>query len=380
MTKLGKNLDYVKVLVIGQPKSYSSANVGCITVPNGVVAVNVLTVSGIDPDIVIVNCEISRSQALALKGALVSIEGVSQFHYVMLKNKQNFKISDFNFVNEILSADMSVEQIVSRYKLSVPNDGFSEDHSMEQKLKISFAKRAFDIVTALVALILLSPFLFLVICLIKVSSRGPIFYVSKRVGRGYRVFDFYKFRTMAIGADKKVDNLLQFNQYLEVNSDLKEGCTECQKQKYYCSTPLYYDDEVVCEKRYLYLIKAKENAAFFKLNNDPRISIIGRILRKTSIDEIPQLWNVIKGDMSIVGNRPLPLYEAVKLTNDDWSERFLAPAGLTGLWQISRRGQTKMDDKERKQLDNIYYRNQSFFGDLLIILKTFPALVQKADV
>ena len=117
-----------------------------------------------------------------------------------------------------------------------------------------------------------------------------------------------------------------------------------------------------------------------KFKDDPRVTKLGAFLRKSSIDELPQLLNILKGDMSFVGNRPLPLYEAEQLTSDEWSERFNAPAGLTGLWQVSKRGKADMSEEERKQLDNTYARTHSFFGDILLILRTFPALTQKESV
>ncbi len=131
---------------------------------------------------------------------------------------------------------------------------------------------------------------FLIIALaIRIESEGNIFYVSKRAGMGYRIFNFYKFRTMFPGADKRRTEFGHLNQYAE-----------------------------------------SEEVHFFKLKNDPRITRVGRFLRNTSLDELPQLINVLLGDMSLVGNRPLPLYEAANLTTDNFAKRFLAPAGITG--------------------------------------------------
>lgn len=197
-------------------------------------------------------------------------------------------------------------------------------------------KRLIDIVLSALALIFLSPLFLIVAILIRLDSKGSIFYTSKRVGTGYKIFDFYKFRTMRPGADKEVANLLQSNQY--------------------------------------------GNAAFFKLQNDPRVTKLGSFLRNTSIDELPQLFNVLKGDMCLVGNRPLPLYEAEQLTTNEWATRFLAPAGLTGLWQVSKRGKADMSEQERKELDNYYATNFSLLMDFKIIMKTFPALMQKEKV
>ena len=129
----------------------------------------------------------------------------------------------------------------------------------------------------------------------------------------------------------------------------------------------------------------KQESAFVKFENDPRITRVGKIIRKLSIDELPQLINVIKGDMSIVGNRPLPLYEAEMLTTDEWTDRFNGPAGITGLWQVEARGKTsKMSPEERKGLDNKYVEISnsrfSFWKDIWIILRTIPAVFQKENV
>ena len=155
-----------------------------------------------------------------------------------------------------------------------------------------------------------------------------------------------------------------------------------------CSTLLHINNYQICD--YWYNIQkqevAKSKSAFVKILDDPRITNVGKIIRNTSIDELPQLINVIKGDMSIVGNRPLPVYEAELLTRDDMSKRFLAPPGLTGLWQVELRGKGgNMSEDERKRLDYEYAdhfagNNYSFWYDLKLILRTIPALFQKDSV
>ncbi|HTN21820.1 MAG TPA: sugar transferase [Pelobium sp.] len=202
--------------------------------------------------------------------------------------------------------------------------------------QMPFSKRVLDLTVSSISLIILSPFFLLVALLIKLDSRGPVFYTSKRVGTGYKIFDFYKFRSMRVGADAEIASLAHKNQYGE--------------------------------------------ASFFKIENDPRITKLGAFLRNSSIDELPQLLNVLKGDMSLVGNRPLPLYEAEQLTTNEWSMRFLGPAGLTGLWQISKRGKKEMSDHERKKLDNFYAKNYSMWLDMKIMLKTLPAMIQREKV
>ncbi len=246
-------------------------------------------------------------------------------------------------------------------------------------------KRAFDIVSSGLGLLLLSPFFLLIALLIRLESKGKVFYAAKRVGTGYRIFSFYKFRSMYTGADLQLKSLASQNQYAAAMAEAEtkttgKACPECEKQEGYCSTPLHIEGEIVCERRYLKEKELRNKAAFVKILNDPRVTRVGRFIRKTSIDELPQLFNVLKGDMSVVGNRPLPLYEAELLTSDQWGERFLGPAGITGLWQVNKRGKKDMSDQERKQLDNQYARNYSFWFDMKIILKTIPALMQKEDV
>ena len=121
--------------------------------------------------------------------------------------------------------------------------------------------------------------------------------------------------------------------------------------------------------------------AFVKIENDPRVTKVGAFIRKYSIDELPQLFNILRGDMSIVGNRPLPLYEAERLTADDCIDRFIAPAGLTGLWQVEERGKGgDMSAEERKQLDIRYGQTYNFSLDMKIIFRTLTAFVQKDNV
>ena len=141
------------------------------------------------------------------------------------------------------------------------------------------------------------------------------------------------------------------------------------------------DDYVVAESDFNKKKEEEINNAFVKIENDPRVTKVGRFIRKYSIDELPQLFNILKGDMSIVGNRPLPLYEAEKLTADSSIDRFMAPAGLTGLWQVEERGRGgMMSAEERKQLDITYGQTYNFMLDMKIIFRTLTAFVQKENV
>ncbi len=253
------------------------------------------------------------------------------------------------------------------------------------RVRVTWWKRLIDVTTTGLALLILSPLLLVVALLIRFDSKGPIIYRSKRVGGGYKVFDLLKFRTMRTDADKLVKDMAAFNMYNKVEEAPEKEqlalCAECvYSGKNSCQRMLYLDNEQVCEK--VYLQRKHNKAAFMKFGNDPRITRIGRFLRNTSIDELPQLINIFRGDMSLVGNRPLPLYEAEKLTSDQYIQRFAGPAGLTGLWQVTKRGKGKQDmsEEERMQLDIEYAKNYSFWMDVKIILKTFPALVQSENV
>ncbi|MEO1021622.1 MAG: sugar transferase [Bacteroidota bacterium] len=240
-------------------------------------------------------------------------------------------------------------------------------------------KRTLDILISLAALAVLSPVLLVVIIAMKLESKGPVFYVSKRVGQHYKIFDLYKFRTMFVNADQKLDSLKHLNQYTSADEETPEMCCSCNRDNP-CSPVLFHDGQSICERLYIRRKQKSTTEAFVKIVNDPRITKVGRFLRNTSIDELPQLINVLKGDMSVVGNRPLPLYEAEQLTRDKASLRFEAPAGLTGLWQVTQRGKSEITPQQRIELDNTYAKKYGVLFDLKIIFMTIPALFQSENV
>lgn len=248
-------------------------------------------------------------------------------------------------VNDLYVAPLPVKDLIERivflvkFKLIKPQ--LADLANIDLTYKPPLTKRLFDIMASGTILILISPLLLIVAIILAFESKGPIIFKSKRVGTGYQVFDFYKFRSMRQGASEELNKFSALNQY-----DKSEGGA----------------------------------TTFVKLKNDPRITKFGGFIRKYSIDELPQLINVLKGDMSLVGNRPLPLYEAEMLTSNEWTMRFLGPAGLTGLWQVSRRGKADMSERERKELDNYYAKNYSFWLDIRILFSTFSALKQSEKV
>ena len=189
-------------------------------------------------------------------------------------------------------------------------------------------KRTFDLVMASLIVLVASPVLGAIALLVKTTSRGPVFYRSVRPGLGGMPFACLKFRTMYDDADVR-------------QADLEE--------------------------------RNEAGGAIFKIRNDPRVTPVGRFLRRWSLDELPQLFNVIRGDMSLVGPRPLPQRDYERL--DDWHrKRYLVLPGITGLWQVS--GRSELDFDELVRLDFLYLERWSVFLDLAIMLRTIPAVAR----
>lgn len=321
---------------------------------------------------------------------MIGFENDNELRTKLLKNKNVF--NDF-YVFPIEIDDLITRiSFLTRYLNRIEQSKDLKENG-KRVYKIPLEKRIFDIVVSSIAILILSPLFLIVAIAIKLESKGPVIYKSKRVGTGYRIFDFYKFRSMYSGADLKLKELSHLNQYKKgkeeeetVMDKIKKEAGECPRcaalpEGEYCSPVLYLGESKICEYWYNVLKKKGKVPTFIKIENDPRITKVGRIIRNTSIDELPQLFNVLNGSMSIVGNRPLPLYEAEQLTSDDWGARFLAPAGITGLWQVKLRGKGGvMSEEERKALDNKYAETYSFWGDIKLILRTIPALFQKQNV
>ena len=195
---------------------------------------------------------------------------------------------------------------------------------------IDFAiKRAFDIVVSAFLLLVLSPFLLLIALAVMLTSKGGAVYRSVRPGLGGAPFDCLKFRTMYVDAEEVQEHLEEHNE---------------------------------------------ASGALFKIRDDPRVTPVGRFLRRFSLDELPQLWNVLRGKMSLVGPRPLPVRDFDRL--QEWhKKRYLVLPGVTGLWQVSGRADLDFDDLVR--LDFLYLERWSVFLDLSILLKTIPAVLTR---
>lgn len=214
-------------------------------------------------------------------------------------------------------------------RYSVLNEKYEAVRNDEKRMYV-FIKRVLDLVCSLLALVLGSPILLIVALAIRIDSKGPIVFGHMRIGKNGKPIKVYKFRTMYENA-----------------SEIFENFSEEQKREYYIN---------------------------FKLDNDPRITKIGSFLRKTSLDELPQLINIIKGDMSIVGPRPIVEKEIDKY-GIYANKMFSVVPGLTGYWQANGRSDTTYD--ERVQMDMYYIDNRSLLMDFKIILKTIVAVVKK---
>jgi len=311
-------------------------------------------------------------------------------------------------INDTININSSVTELNKKIQFISDREGmlFDEQNAKHKilRFKIPIWKRLFDIIFSALGIIILSPVFIITAIAIRLESKGPILFKSKRVGTNYTVFDFLKFRSMYIDAEEKLKEVAKEagNQYAENQNAESED-----DQKAVITAPLgdeaemmmmdmgmesdmmisddevmlVGDDFVVAESDFNKEKKEEIENAFVKIENDPRITKVGKFIRKYSIDELPQLFNILKGDMSIVGNRPLPLYEAEKLTADASIDRFMAPAGLTGLWQVEERGKGGlMSAEERKQLDITYGQTYNFMLDMKIIFRTLTAFIQKENV
>nr|WP_301550542.1 sugar transferase [Alkalihalobacillus hemicentroti] len=193
-------------------------------------------------------------------------------------------------------------------------------------------KRVMDVLGAFIGVLLLFPLLVIVTLLIKIEDpKGSIFFKQKRIGKDERIFYMYKFRSMVSNAEDLLGDLLEKNE---------------------------------------------TTGAMFKMKNDPRVTKIGRFIRKTSIDELPQLWNVLKGEMSLVGPRP-PLPREVSDYTDYEKQRLLVTPGCTGLWQVS--GRSNIGFKEMVELDLEYIADRSISRDIAIIIRTIFVLFGSRD-
>ncbi|HXS35444.1 MAG TPA: sugar transferase [Flavipsychrobacter sp.] len=358
-----QNVTNKRILLIGQAALSISHNIqkhgyATIIVNNVHEAKNILFIEFFSqnrplPEAIICDTRVGEGVIRHLAGYVSTIKEFNSIPFILLENEKestnNINIEAITGVDDVLYYNSPVIDLIDKVVL------LKKYKNLRDKLPYQFSKsqkprptldyiigRSVDITLSVIFLILLSPILLLITIAIKLDSKGPVLYASPRAGKRYQVFKFYKFRTMIADADKKMDQIKHLNQY-----DVEDS---------------------------------NNGPVFIKINKDPRVTRLGRFLRNSSLDELPQLINVLIGDMSLVGNRPLPLYEASSLTIDEAAQRFLAPAGITGLWQIKKRGQPDMSVQQRINLDIDYANRHSFLYDMQILFNTPRKLIQKADV
>jgi exopolysaccharide biosynthesis polyprenyl glycosylphosphotransferase len=222
---------------------------------------------------------------------------------------------------EVFASNATIQELEGMPVVNLP--------PMRLSRSVRFLKRAVDIVVSGAGLLLLSPLFAVAALAIKLDSRGPVFFRQERHGRGGSVFRIVKFRTMEDGAEAKRQALAGSNEV---------------------------------------------DGALFKMKDDPRVTRVGRILRPTSIDELPQLWNVLRGEMSLVGPRPFVIHESSQITG--WASRRLdLTPGITGLWQVL--GRNDMPFEEMVKLDYIYVTNWSLWWDFKILCQTIPVVLKR---
>ena len=216
-----------------------------------------------------------------------------------------------------------------RPSIDVADGVVGEEFEIQESLCYAVLKRAFDLVVSLAAVMLLVPIIPLVAAMIKLDTAGPVLFRQDRVGRNGRIFKFYKFRSMYAGAEQKRKEIEALNE---------------------------------------------QDGPVFKARSDPRVTNVGKFLRRSSLDEIPQIFNVVKGEMSVVGPRP-PLPSEVEHYQPWHRRRLEVTPGITCLWQIS--GRSRLSFNEWMRLDMEYLKHRSFKTDLLILLKTIPAVIAR---
>ncbi|MCH3915381.1 MAG: undecaprenyl-phosphate galactose phosphotransferase WbaP [Acidaminococcaceae bacterium] len=262
-----------------------------------------------------------------VKDVVIAAPGLSTKNLSELIYRIQPLVKNLSFVPDLIGLPVGGLEVESLFneKLMLLNLHNNLAHAYNRVIKF-----VFDMVLTVVGTICISPILLLLIVLIKHDSPGPVIFAHRRIGRHGKYFMCYKFRTMCIDAQNKLE------QYLKDNPEMRE---EWEKD--------------------------------FKLKDDPRITRIGHFLRKTSLDELPQIFNVLKGDMSLVGPRPIIKAEVPRY-GDYINDYFMVRPGITGMWQVNGRSDTTYD--ERVGMDSWYVRNWAVWLDVMLLFRTFKAV------
>ncbi len=241
-------------------------------------------------------------------------------------------IKEETAITTLENPDSGIANVENIQYSEVPDTFVVTPVALDESKYYLVLKRTFDIICSFLGILVLSPLLIILAIIIKMEDRkASIFFAQDRVGLNGKRFRMYKFRSMVSDAEERLNNLLQHNEIA---------------------------------------------GAMFKMSNDPRVTKVGRFIRKTSLDELPQLWNVLLGDMSLVGPRPPLPREVAEYTSYDLQRLSVTP-GCTGLWQVS--GRSNIGFKEMVDLDILYIKSRTFMMDLKIIIKTVGVMVGSKD-
>lgn len=258
---------------------------------------------------------------------VVDAHELDQLQILEIYKQSEGKVNDFFVIpalSQLQTAGVEIEQLETILLMKFRYNLLSRESQI--------AKRIIDLTIAGLGLIICLPIIGIISLLTKITSPGPVFFIQQRIGKNKSLFPCYKFRTMYLDAPKRLEN------FLNSSSEAK----------------------MTWEK-------------YLKITNDPRVTPLGRFLRRTSLDELPQLWNVLKGDMSLVGPRPYLPYEVENIEKKMGSITRVKP-GITGLWQVS--GRSQLPFEERLQLDEYYVKNWSIWTDLVILVKTIKVFIK----
>ena len=265
---------------------------------------------------------------LRLKTVVIAAPGISRRQLQQLINDIQPWVKNISFIPDLIGTPMAGvdASILFSEKILMLNIR----NNLSRRYNRIF-KRAFDLILTVVGGLMISPILLGIAVVVAVDNRGRIIFAHERVGRGGKKFPCYKFQTMVPDAQERLEK------YLAENAEARREWEET-----------------------------------FKLTNDPRVTKLGEFLRRTSLDELPQLWNVIRGDMSLVGPRPIVEAEVVKY-GENIREDYMVLPGITGMWQVSGRSDTTY--AERVSMDAWYVRNWSVWIDIMYLFKTVKAVV-----
>ena len=350
-------------------------------------------------DVIICDFNLPDNTGLFLYDVLQCDPSLKNIPFILVSEKYSQKIFAAAFKKGLsdyfVSSSCEFSQIIDRsrsiYRTKNLNKNRIECTLRANTLNLPISKRIFDIIFATAVLVCIAPIILIVMLVIRLESKGKVYYIDKKVGRN--TFSAYKLRSMRSSSDILIKKLaIENNQYKkekEVTTiNLDEPCPKCAELSNInsCSPILHLENKNICDYWYNHQKAQIEKSKFINIVSNTGITRIGKFIRNTGIDNLPQLINVIKGDMSIVGNRPLSVCEAELLTKDHLSKRFLAPAGITGLWQVELRGKGGgMSEEERIHLDNDYadkFTNNiySFWYDMKLILRNILGLFQKSTI